>query len=491
MNERTIIMEGYDRRVRESAKFNGRYKNTSSSTWQTNRANGKKETVTSWRSSVGDEPVLSSAFDPYAFLLDSARARRESLARQTGAYGSNVDGSVPDNGHPFLLERHTTTTSHPGQNYLWWNDGGTSGTKVGGPLIVANCRLTTGAESRMLFGYGSAGTIGFRSPSYPVATPLTSLANEGKRFINLTSPGQPSVDMPAMLGELLLDPLAIPLKGFASNKPFGTTPVGDFSKRTAGEFLNFAFGVSPTVNDLVKFGMALSTLTDRILQFERDLGKPVRRKMRLPQRAGIEVFENNEVELQGQIFGGLAPGFSFSGTSSSGTNLIRVGSSSTSVRQTLIEDTWFSASFRYFVPASAGLHANAEKYLYELNRQIKITNSVSAMWQVTPWSWLIDWFLDVQSSLALAEKVWDDSLVINYAYAMRKVIMTSTVTVRVTPEAGKTIPAPEVSSTLSTTKMERIRANPYGFISPNSPEITPFRLAIMAALGISRRSSVN
>lgn len=482
-------MEGYDLRTRSTAPRSAIWR-AENGTVIENRASRKTEQVTSWRNNVGAQPVLASAADPYAWILQSTRAAKERMAKASGAYGAADFEVVEDNGHPFKLQRYYCENQLNGLHYGWYDSSGTgSAFRTGGPLVAAGAVVAPEQRTRMLFFYGPSGEPRYtfsNSTNLTLFNPGASLLDDSKRFINIAAPGQPTVDLPAMLGELLADPLAIPFKDI--NPWRRPRTIGDSARKGAGEFLNWMFGVTPTINDLIKFAKALETLSTRILQYERDIGKPIRRFRALPGSVKTVEFSGAQLSNQGRPTGGLAPGWNLKGTVS--THGVQ-GNVSATLRQTVSETNWFSASFRYFVPASLGLHANIEKYLRELDHQIRITNSYSAMWQVTPWSWLIDWFLDVQTSISLAEKVMDDSLVINYAYGMRHTKLTSELTQRLTPLPGRTVPVPEVRTKYVFETKERIRANPYGFISPNSPEITPLRWAILAALGISRRGFVN
>jgi hypothetical protein len=110
------------------------------------------------------------------------------------------------------------------------------------------------------------------------------------------------------------------------------------------------------------------------------------------------------------------------------------------------------------------------------------------LWQLLPFSWLVDWFLDIQSSLALYERMADDSLVINYGYVMGTTARSVQQRSELTYKAGRKSSWPNVTTTYNSFIKERWRCNPYGFTLPSSVEISPLRMAILAAIGITGRN---
>jgi len=113
--------------------------------------------------------------------------------------------------------------------------------------------------------------------------------------------------------------------------------------------------------------------------------------------------------------------------------------------------------------------------------------TLDRIWQLIPFSWLVDWFLNIRKSLDLYEKVKDNSLVINYGYIMGKTVQTAIQETKVTANIGATS-IKSVRSVYLSTRVERLRANPYGFILPTNVALNPQQWAILAALGITRKS---
>jgi hypothetical protein len=110
------------------------------------------------------------------------------------------------------------------------------------------------------------------------------------------------------------------------------------------------------------------------------------------------------------------------------------------------------------------------------------------LWQLIPFSWLIDWFLDIQRSLAMYDKIYDDNLVINYGYVMGSTLRTVTQHSALTYAPDKKSAMSYVRTSYRSLVKERWRANPFGFVAPSSVELSPLRMAILAAIGVSGRS---
>jgi len=112
----------------------------------------------------------------------------------------------------------------------------------------------------------------------------------------------------------------------------------------------------------------------------------------------------------------------------------------------------------------------------------------NAAWQLQPWSWLIDWFTDISENLAAIQVAHDDNLVMNYGYGMEETVRSLVLKTTFTEPNPKVNRGTQFLQTAWETRTKRrIRANPYGFVSSaNNGAWTPYRMAVLAALGISR-----
>jgi hypothetical protein len=141
---------------------------------------------------------------------------------------------------------------------------------------------------------------------------------------------------------------------------------------------------------------------------------------------------------------------------------------------------WFKGAFSYFLDPGSDLVGRFKRY-EQLNNQLYGTRlTAEIVWELAPWSWLIDWFTDVQEVISNANALQDDDLVIKYGY-----LMVHTKTVRTVTSSGHFYGYPKpvsVANTYVCERKERFRATPYGF-GLDVDAFSPRRWAILSALG--------
>jgi hypothetical protein len=106
------------------------------------------------------------------------------------------------------------------------------------------------------------------------------------------------------------------------------------------------------------------------------------------------------------------------------------------------------------------------------------------LWELTPWSWAIDWFSNAQDVIHNLNAMKIYGLVLRYGYMMEHSINKVTYSYEAIP--GTYVQKPDVSdlSFVTETKL-RQKANPFGF-GVSWDGLSPLQLAITAALGLSR-----
>jgi len=115
----------------------------------------------------------------------------------------------------------------------------------------------------------------------------------------------------------------------------------------------------------------------------------------------------------------------------------------------------------------------------------------SVLWQLTPWSWLVDWFTDIGGALQSAEAAVNPRILSSFCYAMEE---TQTVTRlflnNIKGQTGYVYTGPSsLSISWHYTRKRRIRANPFGYTGSPSQTLSSDKMAILAALGLSRSRS--
>jgi hypothetical protein len=258
------------------------------------------------------------------------------------------------------------------------------------------------------------------------------------------------------------------------------------------------FGWRPFAQDLIKAYKTSVNLTTRLKQLVRDNGIPVKRRRVIDESIGFEVLcEGTFLGPTGHLgqisLGGnsLLDGFYVLGP----YGVKDVGSPhfDGSIRYRYVKTTkvktWFACTYKYYVPDIGSLQwtTKAVAALYGL----RITPST--LWEVIPWSWLIDWWVNAGDVLSnLSSNAVDNEALINPG-VMRTTEVLYEVEVDVSC-SGYSDPFDPVYlppytaftkwSRLETTKVRRV-ASPFGF-GITTGSFTVKQWLILAALRISR-----
>lgn len=243
--------------------------------------------------------------------------------------------------------------------------------------------------------------------------------------------------------------------------------------RNAGsEYLNAEFGWLPLVNDVTKFGNAVIN-SDRILQqYEADEGKVIRREYSFPQ----ELSETPDVLLSIS----MSPyGIGDTTTGGPGPEVLGQWSKKT----TTSKRRWFSGAFVYGVPSVVRDTSSLPDLAAKADKLFGLSLTPDVLWNLTPWSWAIDWFTNIGDVLGTVGDMMSQGLVMKYGYMMEETSVKVTYSLRGYQLGGKPVHVPD--STLEVITKKRIKASPFGF-GVSWDGLSPFQASILAALGFSR-----
>jgi hypothetical protein len=292
----------------------------------------------------------------------------------------------------------------------------------------------------------------------------SELAVQGTTAIASCEPTKSVADLSTGLGELAKDGLpSLPLLSGLKKRAKIALNAGD-------EFLNVAFGWMPLVNDVKKTSQFVVEQDQLISQFERDSGRPVRRRFRFPAVDTVEVDGPIPAVMQmGQM--NYPP-------------LITGSVGEISRIRRIQRNTWFSGSFTYYLPPSAkgreGIReasSNARQLLgAELNPEV--------LWNLAPWSWAVDWFTNAGDYSHNLSAFADNGLVMHYGYIMEHCIVSDTYLH--SGPTGVVAVDGQRSVTFTTETKRRRAASPYGF-GTSFGDLSDFQKSVVVALGLSRR----
>ncbi len=228
-----------------------------------------------------------------------------------------------------------------------------------------------------------------------------------------------------------------------------------------GEYLNYHFGWLPIVNDVQDIIRLTKDYEKIVAQFRRDNGRVVRRRITLVE----------EEETQTQSIGRSVLSQSYLQTD----NLQRVTTRRTKV--------WGSYAYKLAYPLELD---NALASIHEFNRVFGVIPTAELVWDMIPFSFVVDWFANVGDVLRNVSTL-GSNLQLHYGYVMAQEDVE--VTLRgdyypYNPSSNRALTVPLQNRYYQSSK-RRYRASPFGF-GITSTDLTPYQAGIAAALGLSR-----
>lgn len=252
-------------------------------------------------------------------------------------------------------------------------------------------------------------------------------------------------------------------------------------KQLGHEYLNIEFGWRPFVKDLQDVYRLMKNIDKRMAQIVRDNGRNVRRKTVLKDTTST-VIDNqgsgNQALLTcwGRPPATLSPGW-------------------TDYRRTTTtkERVWYAAAYRYYIPDTSSWQWNARARLALFGS----LPTPGLLWDVLPWSWLVDWFSNVGDVIHNADTNAVDNLVALYSFVMRETNVETRVhvdsghgSVDTRDSHGNVINQWDsrqfhVDAFTSTNIKRRVSGTPYG-LDVQATSLTGRQLGILAAIGVTR-----
>lgn len=309
---------------------------------------------------------------------------------------------------------------------------------------------------------------------YPTGTPGFNSDVLGADAISSTIPTLPVVNVLALLGEVQRDGLPGMLKTVKSF-PRNAKEFHDYLVSWGENELNIEFAWKPLVSDLKKTVSALRNASKHLRQLQRDSGRRVRRARTFPVETSFQI-----------VSSGGTGSVKLPTTASGSTDFFPFGRSGkfTETYRTTSQ-VWFSGAYRYLLPdPDQGVWAELERFERQANYLLGLRLTPELIWQLTPWSWLIDWILNIDNVLTNVSQFSNDNLVLEYGYLMQLTTATRTKLVQNVQTTSGPI---DVLTELSTVWKQRVRATPFGFgLDPATFDSR--KLGILSALGITQGS---
>jgi hypothetical protein len=304
----------------------------------------------------------------------------------------------------------------------------------------------------------------------------------GGTAISRVRPNKPVVDLSVTIGELRTGGLPTLIGSLAPR----SKTVLDAFRNGGKEYLNVQFGWRPLVSDLLGLIEVVRSSRERIQQYKRDLDREIRRSYTFDEiRNTVLSTADIRNDSQWWVTAGSPLGTqqnvrTFSSSNFQGT-----------YTKTSTQQSWFSGAFRYFNTDIDQSLSDLQRFEDEANLLLGTRIDPEVIWNLQPWSWLIDWFANYGDVLGNFSAMVFDRQVLHYGYIMTTVTDVEEWTVPgLFARSGSTflgterVAQPVTNKRVSVRKI-RSHASPFGFgLDPST--FTADQWAILAALGMSR-----
>lgn len=414
------------------------------------------------KSTRSQQQTYSYRSAPTEAMLSDSQFAAEAEAFSDVTRNGFTEGSPRfDNGHTFFTAKRGVTTSHPRWVYKWYDAEQWEHHERKAPIMFTVPSAPNGSHGSYI--------VGPPKLDYNYLRLSGSEANVlGAKFISDTLPTKSPVSLAAILGEAY--------QGLPKLIGMGMLGRGNLSSLPAeagGEFLNYTFGIAPTISDVKELFQAIADSSKIVQQYHRDSGRVVRRRRGLPPVKTTSV--NARIVLpyssHSQLYG-------WHGAVAKHGDV--------NLTEKVSRRTWFSGAYSYYLNDDPdGVIGRFKQFEENANRILGTEITLETLWQLAPWSWLSDWVFNVDDLITNMTYLGKDGLVLRYGYLMNHVKVTQTYSM---PDGATFVGGAKTGPITNTSWLEskeRFRATPYGF-GTVLDGLSVKQWAILGALGLTK-----
>jgi hypothetical protein len=286
----------------------------------------------------------------------------------------------------------------------------------------------------------------------PSALSDNDLDEYGATAIARVAPTNPLADAASTIGEL--------------RAAGGIPKVPGTQGNVGSEYLNYNFGIAPTIDEIKAYYESWQNAEKLLEQLERDSGRLVRRKYQFPE------LRDSTTEVVN-----IMPGF----TTGALPTAYNMGWHPLHVKTVTTTRTWFSGAFTYHLPEAG----TWRRKLAELDYLYGVKPGVDTLWELMPWSWLIDYQSNAGDVIKNLNAFSADGLIMPYAYIMSETKVEKSFAQNIHWLDKNVWQYQDIYAEVTTVTQQRRPATPFGF-GFQWGDLQPRQIAILAALGISR-----
>jgi hypothetical protein len=295
----------------------------------------------------------------------------------------------------------------------------------------------------------------------------------GGTAISRARPGKPLIDLANTIGELRTEGLP---KMFGSMISRAST-VRELFRRGGDEYLNAQFGWAPLMRDVTSLAQLAGQSRHILERYESDIDKLIRRRYHFD-----DIINTSEFTPIGHEVGTLGLSLPLFSLRHGTSGVVPVGIERT------VTKSYFSGGFRFYYPDFPSAFEHLTEIEKQANALLGTRLDPEVLWNLQPWTWMVDWFVNIGDILGNISAFTADNLVMQYGYIMSETEWMQEVTYPAIFRRVNTSTWQRVSGPLSNIKYKRrkmrSKASPFGFgLNPDS--FTESQWAILGALGMS------
>lgn len=245
-------------------------------------------------------------------------------------------------------------------------------------------------------------------------------------------------------------------------------------KALADEHLNYQFGLKPLGQEIGTFAFSVTEAGRLLEQYERDAGKPVRRRYKFPPIKTMSLTSG---------YGSSEPYYGGPQYNLANTSIPLIERERLEILRTTEINRWFSGTFVYYLPRGYDARNEMDAAAFLAKEILGLDLDLETIWNLAPWSWAVDWFSNAGDVISNVNDFLEDGLVMPYGYIMEHSVVKHTYT-RARPDLMKGMRCDSAVTLVTETKLRR-KANPFGF-GVKWEGLSTLQHSILAALGITR-----
>lgn len=244
--------------------------------------------------------------------------------------------------------------------------------------------------------------------------------------------------------------------------------------RSAGdEYLNVEFGWKPVISDVKAIAESIARADEILSQYERGSGSLTRRRFEFPEESSSEI-----TTISTSMSGAIAP-------ERGEVWDILLAPATVYRRRTTYRKVWFEGAFTYHLPDGWDSRSELARIGAKARTLLGLDITPSTVWNLTPWSWAVDWFSNVGDVISNLSDYATDGLVMRYGYVMEHTLCRDHYFANGAGQLnlphGRRLS--QLESCVETKK--RVQASPFGF-GLSWSGLSPRQKSIAAALGLTR-----